>query len=237
MINRNIKKTDNMKKFYLAVAATLFATCAQAQTLQFKLGDQVLEPGQKVEYNEIEITDEPDYYEWSIEPPLYIVGSETENINATAKCTSGHQIMFCMGLSCQFGTDVSIENYQITANKPEYVQFHINGYDKNIPTDIITNFLVYYTNNEDVSTTLTLILNNSQVKTATIYEEGEELVSINGALEYSVNGTSDLTLYTTDGRRVLNQTVSGNGSVSTASLANGVYVYTLGTKSGKVIVK
>ncbi len=227
-----------MKKIYLAVAAALFATCAQAQTLQFKLGDQLLEPGQTVEYNKANIIDEPDYYEWTMEPPLYVVGSETANINASAKCTSGHQIMFCMGMSCQFGTDVSIENYQITANKPEYVQFHLNGYDKNIPADVITNFLVYYADNEDVSTTLTLILNkNGVVKTATLYEEGEELYSVNGELKYNVNGTSDLTLYTTDGRRVLNQTVSGNGSVSTAALANGVYVYTLDTKSGKVIVK
>lgn len=227
-----------MKKIYLAVAAALIATCAQAQTLQFMLGDKVLEPGQTVEYNEAHIIDEPDYYEWEIEPPLYIVGSEADNIDATVTCTTGQTVMFCMGLTCQFGTTVTIKDYLIKANTPEYAQFHLSGDDRNIPANIIAEFLVYYTYNDEVSSTLTLILNKDGVLgTATLYEEGEQLVSVNGSLEYNVNGTCDLALYSTDGSKVLNQTVSGNGTVSTASLAKGVYVYTLGTKSGKVIVK
>lgn len=227
-----------MKKIYLAVAAALFATCAQAQTLQFMFGDKILEPGQTIEFNEAEIIDEPDYYSWAMKPDLYIVGSEADEINVNVNCETGQSVMFCMGGSCKMGSTVSTENYKINANTPESLEFHIEGYDRDIPADVITHFTAFYTYNDDVLAEFTLIMNkNGVVKTATLYEEGEELFSVNGELKYNVNGTSDLTLYTTDGRRVLNQTVSGNGSVSTAALANGVYVYTLGTKSGKVIVK
>lgn len=113
-----------MKKLYMAIAAAMLATCAQAQTIHIMLGDQVLEEGAEIEYNDVEIIDDPDYYAWTFEPPLYVVGSETGTINARANCTTGQQIQFCLGETCLNAADVTINAYEITANTPEFAQFH-----------------------------------------------------------------------------------------------------------------
>lgn len=244
-----------MKKLYMAIAAAMLATCAQAQTIHLMLGDQVLEEGAKIEYNDVEITDDPDYYAWSFAPPLYVVGSETGKIDARANCTTGQQIQFCLGQSCFNGSNVSINGHEITANTPEYAQFHfehsvyaeedkdgniipIPDAEKAIPADVEVAFFFGYTEYDEAYATMTMTLNKGgKAGTVKVFGKGDSLVSVNGVLEYSVEGTSDLALYTTDGNRVLKQTVIGNGTVSTASLAKGVYVYTLGNKSGKLVVK
>ncbi len=228
-----------MKKIYLAVATAIFATCAQAQSIHFMLGDQVLEEGVTIEDNSPEIYEDEDYTEWTFEPQLYVVTSEAANVDIMATCTTGQSISLCLGGVCPVPAPVmNIKNIPLAANSPEFLQFHFMGDGNVIPSDVEVGFFVGYSDNDDVYATMTLIMNkDGKAGTVKVFEKGDSLVSVSGALEYSVEGTSDLALYTTDGNRVLKQTVIGNGTVSTASLAKGVYVYTLGNKSGKLVVK
>ena len=59
----------------------------------------------------------------------------------------------------------------------------------------------------------------------------------NGTIRFNTDKAESLTIYSSDGRQVLNTVAEGNGSVSTAGLSQGVYIYKFGEKSGKILVK
>lgn len=59
----------------------------------------------------------------------------------------------------------------------------------------------------------------------------------NNVLTYSLDAPATLAVYSITGAVALNRTVSGNGSVDFSTLPKGIYVYTLGGKANKVLVK
>jgi len=63
-------------------------------------------------------------------------------------------------------------------------------------------------------------------------------VRVNGSeLIYNVEDSAVLTVCDASGRQVLSAPVSGNGSVSLASLPAGLYIYRAGTISGKAMLR
>ena len=63
---------------------------------------------------------------------------------------------------------------------------------------------------------------------------------MNGGIEYSFEGTADVALYDLSGKKVLGAALSGQGTLSTAGLPAGIYVYAVNgcvSKSGKIAIK
>ncbi len=56
-------------------------------------------------------------------------------------------------------------------------------------------------------------------------------------LSYKVDNPTKLAVYSTSGALVMSRTINAIGSLSLESLHPGVYIYTAGTKSGKIIVR
>lgn len=235
-----------MKKFYILAAVTAIAISADAQTLKFTVEGNEITPGQTISYTskDSEITILPNMVNWFIAPEIKVTGSETGTIDVSASCSSGQEVSLCCGSDCETGASVFKRNVGITADIPFNIEFDYHGYKTGAPDDtsylynVVTAISTEYSGQPSTGTAFTLVINpNQQGGTLTIFENGDSLVSEGGALTYSVECESELNLYDADGKNVLSVKVNGNGSLSASSLKNGVYVYTLGSKSGKVIVR
>ena len=93
-----------------------------------------------------------------------------------------------------------------------------------------------YEGDDDSMVTFTIIM-GEDVNGLAVIRTPKSLKSISGAIEYTLAEPATLTLVSTSGRTVLNQNISGNGSISTGSLAPGIYVYTLGSEKGKIYIR
>lgn len=235
-----------MKKFYILAAVAAIAICADAQTLKFTVEGTEVTPGQTVSYTskDSEITISPNSVYWFIGPEVLVTGSETGSIDVSASCSSGQEISLCSVGDCETGTSVLKREVPVTANTPKDIAFDYHGFLVGAPDDtsylynVVTAISAEYSGKPETGTAFTLVINPTQQGgTVTIFENGESLVSEGGSLTYSVETESELNLYDADGKNVMSARVNGNGSLSTTSLKKGVYVYTLGSKSGKVFVK
>ena len=227
-----------MKKFYLLLAGALMCMSAQARELTFYLGDQAITPGTTVTFNNPQVTDHGDYFEVKMAPDLYLSTNLFSNtIEITADCTSGEQIQICAGGSCQMGESVTKKNVTINTNQKLDLEFHYSGeFDAGeaIPT-VTTKFDAYDGESEESRTSFTLVM--GPTTGLTIIRDSAELTFDGHQLVYNISGSSELVIADTDGRSVINTTVSGEGSLSTEGLAEGIYIYRLGNKSGKIYIR
>lgn len=237
-----------MKTIYSMAAAAILAFGAQAQTISFTANGVPVEPGTTIKLTEPEITfyEEDQYGEWLYNPHLFFTGSADGVIEANAKAvTPGCMIQFCLAGSCELGTDIS-KVAPITGGVSNDTMFEYSGNafgvesrDKlPIPKDVISTIDMQYQGKPETHVSLTIICNpDEEGGTISVYENAAQLVSRDGVLEYSIEGSGTLAVYDTNGTRVISSPVEGNGTVSTAGLSKGVYIYTLGAKSGKLVVK
>lgn len=231
-----------MKKIYLMAGALLLSLGMNAQTLKFTMGGKDVEAGSTQYCNDGKIDEYPGTgAQWAFDAHICVVGDKTGSVTVIGENMSGGNIGLCFGGQCEQAPRVE-KTSTVTANVPLDAQFEYLGMELGenvtVPKNVITELTAQYDDTPESLIKLTVIFNSDeQGGTVSVYEQGETLTSVNGALEYSVEGTAELALYTTDGSKVISQTVYGNGSISTANLTKGVYVYSLGTKSGKVIVK
>ncbi len=230
-----------MKKIYMLAAAAILAAGAQAQTLSFTLEGTPIVPGSKVSFNDGNVDLENG--EWEYLPEIMLSSDINGNVNLVATCTTGQNIMVCCGGTCTPGTRVEKNNLQLTAGTPLNIEFHYMGYAEDfdnikVPENVTTEISAEYVGNPASKVEFVLVCNSTEGGSVIgVYEKAAQLTSVNGSLEYSVEDSCTLALYSQAGERVLTTEVEGNGAISTVGLAKGVYVYTLGTKSGKLIVK
>lgn len=233
-----------MKKIYMLAAAAILAAGAHAQTLTFAMGGTEIAPGSTVTFNdgEIEIDQEYNWGMWKFDPHISLTSDINGTVDVIANCTSGQVIQMCAGGMCEKAARVEKNNVQLTAGTPldimfEYEEEVEDNPDIKVPENVTTEISAQYTGNPASKVSFIIIINSNMGGTISVYEKAGQLTSMNGSLEYSVEDACTLTLYSQGGERVLSTEVEGNGSVSTAGLAKGVYVYTLGAKSGKLVVK
>lgn len=235
-----------MKKIYMLAAAAILAAGAQAQTLSFTmLNGTPITPGSTVSFNdgEVEIDQAYDWGMWTYDPHIKITSDINGSVNVVANCTTGQSIQMCCGGQCEKGPRVEKNNVALTAGTPLDIAFEyaeeVEGVPNiKVPENVTTEISAEYVGNPASKVEFVLVCNSTEGGIVIgVYEKAGQLTSVNGSLEYSVEDACTLALYSQAGERVLTTEVEGNGAISTVGLAKGVYVYTLGTKSGKLIVK
>ena len=231
-----------MKKLYLTLAAALIASASMsARELTFYIGDKPIEAGQTVTFNDITVTQLPGGFQQAeMKPDLYI-GTDivSSSISVTAKCISGQDISMCCGGLCQAGQTVTKGNLTIQSNQKLALDFDYSTMlspDVQVP-QVVTEFEAVDTKHTETIKTFTLIMNSTN-GTATLIAGNSAFRAVNGAIEYSFTNATEVSLYSITGARVFASTLDGCGSITTANLTAGLYIYKLGNgKSGKLYIR
>lgn len=228
-----------MKKFYLLMACAAMTLGAQAVNLKFMLGDQEITPGSTVKFIEYTAEEyEPGVWDIMMKPDLSIVSDFfTNTVTVTATCTSGQSIQMCCGGNCSKGESVTKEDLTLRKDQPLSLDFEFmeGEYEGAVVPDVITTFTA--TDGESDPIEFTLVMGPGASALETIGGVSESVRPVTGGIAWSVADATTLDLYSVAGTRVLSVLCEGNGTVSTSALAPGIYIYTLGANTGKLIVK
>lgn len=236
-------KHNNMKKIYAFIAGILVAGTAAAQTVNFTQNDKVIDNGSTFEFTAVEIEDFSDYglgVSYAFDPKIFIQTSADITVDVVAECTTGQNVQLCCGGACASGVTVTKSGIQLTASEPLSTMFEQMGNVQsadNIPTFVSTDLTVYKAGTKNALTSITVVFKYGENGVASVITKDNAFSYANGAISYIVDGSAAAALYTTDGKCVLNTEVSGRGSISTTGIAAGVYIYRLGSKTGKILIK
>lgn len=229
-----------MKKFYSLIALTFACLAANAQTINFVHDGKIIESGSTFTYNGMELKDYGSILEVNIDPDLYILSDKTVTVNATANCTTGQSIQLCPSGTCIPGVNVVSENINLTANTPLSARFEHIGYymsKDEIPDIISTNLAIYEGPVTGTPVTEITVVMKPKEASVSIVETDPEFKYINGFIEYSVDSASKVQIFDLNGKVIFESEINGKGSINVESFAQGIYVYRLGTKSGKIYIK
>ena len=135
------------------------------------------------------------------------------------------------------GSEIVKNNVEVESKSKLYLKFEyreeIEG--ETIP-EVVTEFEAYDTNYPNTKVSFTLVM-NSESGALTVIKNNASFRAVAGGIEYSLDAPATVELYSITGRKVLSAHLEGNGTLSTASLPKGIYVYTLGDKSGKLYIR
>lgn len=226
-----------MKKFYLFAAALLVAGAANADSMNFYMGDTEIANGETVSFTEM--SDYPDIrgHYVTFNPKMTLMTDFDGMVNIVADCTSGHNIQMCAGGACEFAKTITKNNVEVKSGVKLPLLFEFMDVVETLEgLEIVTNLSAVKSSDSGVATSCVVVFR---------YEEGSGIASIspdnvlsfnNGHIAYSVSAPAALSIYSVSGSRVVNATVSGNGNLDT-TLAPGIYVYNMAGRTGKFIVR
>lgn len=222
-----------MKKHLLLALALLPGALTANAAIDMYMGEQKLDIDGTYTFNTI--TD----YELSgykIDPELSVISTEDTEAIITAQCTSGQKIQMCAGGQCVTNTTVS-KTVELKANTPLELQFEYLDMSLANPADMPKNITTIITVEDIKAQSYTIVLNADGSGIAAVVDGDRNVAYANGELIYNVSKPGILTLCDANGRMVFDAAVSGNGSISLANLAKGIYIYRLGHSAGKILVK
>ncbi len=240
-----------MKKIYLLAACALMAGSISAKELSFQMGGKTLVPGETYGCSNVvlDTTWDTEYPDIAIDPHLFLVSDiAASDVTLTAECTSGQKIQVCAGGDCAKGTTVTKKDLVLQAGVPFATDFEYTDVTGKIPAADLNQLPVVVAEvtamyGEDASTAVKVIIamstaENLKEASVTVIKEDAALRVVEGGLVYNVDKASTIALYDMSGKRVMSANVRGEGQLSTAGLARGIYAYTIsGGKSGKIFVK
>lgn len=229
-----------MKKLYLTLMAAAVAMAANAKELTFSMGDNTIANGSTVYFDKIEIESYEGGMDIIMNPPIMLKSDvAAKNVVVVAECTSGHKIQLCAGGACETGTSITKTGVSIGAGATIPLMFEYMAFgqapDAEIPT-IETYIATMYAGDDDSMKTFTIIMGKDVAGVKVIETTPKSLKCTTGAIEYNVSESATLTLYNLEGKLSLSENVSGNGTISTSHLRQGIYVYTLGNEKGKLYI-
>lgn len=235
-----------MKKIYAIIAAAMLtATATQARELRFYLDDQQIAEGSEIEYTSItENEKKPGTIDVAIAPPLSLWADlKTTSVKLTVTSLSGHEVQCCAGGSCAIGTSIVKENITINTDQKLDLEFeYLDQYEKGTTYEVPTvkvQLDAVDVNNPTSKASFTIIMGKS-AGVATIVRNDDAFRITRNGIAYNVSVPATATLYNLTGKQVLRTAISGQGTIDTANLAEGIYVYTIQghgvKKSGKIYV-
>lgn len=232
-----------MKKFYLLAAAVLTVASVNAKQLRFCQGDKVFNPGETLTWSECKVTDYGDTgKDYTYDPEISILSDvDANNLIVKATCTTGQSIQLCCGGQCDMGTEVTKSNVAIKANTPLPSQFEQIGStyskDEAIPR-VEVELSAQYADDANTLVKLEVVLDSNIGVTMIAVDNAFR--AVDGAINYNLSGASEISLYDMSGNCVLKANANGQGSLSTANLPAGIYVYSINgnvKSNGKIFVR
>lgn len=227
-----------MKKFYLLLLGALAVAPVNAVNLKLFMGEQEITPGSTVYFKDYQAEEyESGVWDIMMNPELSVESDFfTSDVTITAECTSGHKIQLCAGGSCETG--YSITKTGITLRKGERFNLDFEFIDMEYegPTvpDVTTNLTIQTPDDDPVGFTLTMGPSGASLN---MVEVTDNISFSNGAITYNMQSPALFSLYSLIGNRMLSTELEGNGTISTAALPAGVYIYTIGRKTGKILIR
>lgn len=203
-------------------------------TIDMYMGEQKLADNGTYTFNTI--TEDPNMGGFMIDPHLSLLSTEDAMVNIEARCTSGQKIQMCAGGQCVTNTTVS-KTVELKRNTKLDLQFEYINNEVEDQTQLPKNITTVITVEDLEVQMYTIVMNSDGSGIATVMDRDRKVAYANGELVYNLDRDAKLTLCDTNGRIVLNTSVCGNGSVSLANLAKGIYIYRLGHSAGKIVVR
>lgn len=224
-----------MKKHLLLAFALLSGALSASAAIDMYMGEQKLADNGTYTFNTI--TEDPNTGGFMIDPHLSLLSTEDAMVNIEARCTSGQKIQMCAGGQCENAPTVRKEDITLQANVKLDLQFEYIDNQVDDQSQLPKNITTVFTIEGDEELSYTLVMNSDGSGIQAIVDRDRNVAYANGELIYDLSKPSKLTLCDTNGRVVLNAAVSGNGSVTLAKLAKGIYIYRLGQNTGKIVVR
>ncbi len=222
-----------MKKHLLLALALLPGALTANAAIDMYMGEQKLDIDDTYTFNTISDYELGGY---KIDPGLYVISSEDTEATITATCTSGQEIQMCCGDLCTINTTVTKE-VELQADQKLNLEFEYVDMNLTDPADMPKNITSTITVESIKAQSYTIVLNADGSGIAAVVDGDRNVAYANGELVYNVSKPGTLTLCDANGRIVLDAALSGNGSISLAYLAKGIYIYRLGHSAGKILVK
>lgn len=223
-----------MKKHLLLAFALLSGALTASATIDMYMGEQKLANNGTYTFNTI--TQDPNGV-FMIDPHLSLLSTEETVVNIEARCTSGQSIQMCAGGQCENAPTVRKEDITLQANVKLDLQFEYINNQVDDQSQLPKNITTVFTIEGDEELSYTIVMNSDGSGIQAIVDRDGNVAYANGELIYNLSKAANLTLCDTNGRVVLNTAVSGNGSVTLANLAKGIYIYRLGHSAGKIVVR
>lgn len=223
-----------MKKQLLLAFALLSGALTASAAIDMYMGEQKLADNGTYTFNTI--TQDPNGV-FMIEPELSLLSTEETVVNIEARCTSGQSIQMCAGLQCETAPTVRKEDITLLANQPLDLEFEYTNNQADDESQLPKNITTVITVEGDEELSFTIVMNSDGSGIRAIVDRDRNVAYANGELIYNLSKPGNLTLCDTNGRVVLDTAVSGNGSVSLANLAKGIYIFRLGHNAGKIVVR
>lgn len=229
-----------MKKLLLSAILIAGATFGASAQLSFVFDGETVESGSTVKWLEYETYPYgKNKTEIFIKPELFLNSAKAGNVNISTK--SNYDVQVCIGGQCEAATSVVKENIPFQANKPEDLLIDCSIYVSNdeelVVPEIKVDILASYTDGSS-PVTLTLIMGSENAGVEGVAVDAARVAVSGKTLHYTVDKTSNLSVYSLSGRAIVNRQVSGKGSISLENLPAGVYLYRVaGGKAGKFVIK
>lgn len=234
-----------MKKLYTLLLALLTVGTMSARELTFYNGNTPIAPGSTVafpDYNTVDVGG--GYFDIEMHPALYL-GTDifTNKIKITAVSADGKEFELCpTGATCKSGSNITFEGLTGRPGSPLEVGYKWNGYGvtvSEIPT-ITSTITAVDTSHPETEVSITVIMGPGASGISEITKDKSVRWTAQG-LEYDIDGTASISVYSITGTQVLAVKASGHGTVGTHSLRPGIYIYTVQgdglRQTGKIQVK
>lgn len=234
-----------MKKLYTLLLALLTVGTVSARELTFYNGTTPIAPGSTVafpDYNTVDVGG--GYFDIEMHPALYL-GTDifTNKVKITAVSTDGKEFELCpTGATCKSGSNVTFEGLTARPGSPMEVGYKWNGYGvtpSEVPT-ITSTITAVDTSHPETEVSITVVMGPNASGISEITKDKSVRWTAQG-LEYDIDGTAAISIYSITGTQVLAVKASGHGTVGTHSLRPGIYIYTVQgdglRQTGKLQVK
>lgn len=228
-----------MKKFYLTLLAGLLTFGASARELKFYNGDQVIENGSTITFENITVDDHGDWFEVEMKPDLYLSSDiYSKTVNITAECVSGQTIQMCAGGNCLRGTTVAKTGVTLQTNQKLELKFdYVSDFDAGEAIPTVTTVITAVDTKYPATEKSFTIIMGQNVASVDVIENNSDITLTPAGIVYTLTTPTDFAIYNITGKQVVATQLNGTGLVETSNLAKGIYIYRAGAVSGKFIVK
>lgn len=222
-----------MKKIYLILGCVAMAVAANAQNVKFYYGNSEIPQNGTFEFHDVE---ESEFGGYIIEPAITLRATNNQTVRMVANCLTGQSINLCFGGDCGLpGPTVTSPAFTMMGGVSYDLRYDLTS-DDPINYEVTSEMTVYDDITDAVINKITVkftpnsgAVNGISADNLFNYQQG--------TFTYNVSGAENFALYTASGQMVKNLIVEGKGQISTSGLLSGIYVYTIGNKSGKIIIK